>query len=42
MIDCEHCPHAQWDYDDAYGATILWVEGCKIEGKCPYEETDND
>lgn len=31
MNDCEHCPYAIWDYDDAYGATIRFVDGCKRE-----------
>ena len=41
-MNCEKCPYAQWDYDDAYGATIRWVEGCKLEDTgCPYEEEIN-
>lgn len=40
MIDCEKCPYAQWDYDDAYGATIWWVDGCKREKGCIQEEDD--
>lgn len=43
-MDCTKCIYAQWDYDDAYGYTIRWVEGCRLaeDGKsCPFAE-END
>lgn len=36
MKDCMKCKYASLAYDDAYGATIWYVEGCKREGNCPY------
>lgn len=45
MNKCEKCRYALWDYDDAYGATIRWVEGCeKAENgeQCPYEDGEDD
>ena len=39
---CRTCRYAQWDYDDAYGATVWWVEGCKREDKGCIREEDDD
>jgi hypothetical protein len=39
MRDCFKCKYSMITSDDAYGATIRWVEGCKLTeaGKpCPY------
>ena len=41
MRDCAHCKYAQWDWDDAYGAMIRWVEGCERETGCIYEDEDD-
>ena len=44
-MDCMKCRYSMIASDDAYGATIRWVEGCKLteSGKpCPYKEEDED
>ena len=39
--DCATCKYAEWDYDDAYGSTIWWVEGCsRGELGCIYNNDD--
>ena len=40
-MDCTKCPYAQWDYDDAYGAIIWWVEDCKRKDKVCIKEEDD-
>lgn len=42
-MDCMKCRYSMIASDDAYGATIRWVEGCRLTetGKpCPYREED--
>lgn len=43
-MDCMKCRYSMIATDDAYGATIRWVEGCKLteSGKpCPYRREVN-
>lgn len=45
MADCEHCKYASWDYDDAYGARVWFIEGCKREDdglECAMKEWEDD
>ena len=44
-MECMKCRYSMIATDDAYGATIRWVEGCKLteSGKpCPYGIGDCD
>lgn len=44
VMDCMKCRYSMIATDDAYGATIRWVEGCKLteSGKpCPYRREVN-
>ena len=41
-MDCTKCPYALLDYDDAYGATIWWVEDCSHEDKGCIREKGDD
>lgn len=43
MPDCTHCKHAQWDYDDAYGGTVWFVEGCDREEQgCVFKDYEEE